>query len=320
MNRNCFYQLMLLCFFLLIVHSCNFYETEMQIELPALKPKLVVHSAFTPFTPPIIKSFAVFVSQNTGVFDSLKVDRIPDATVRLYVDGQFNQIMKYDTVYGYRADFLPKADVEYSITVEKQGFETVTAKGTIPPKVAIKSCELTPFAGLNSDKLAFSQLSVTFDDPANQTNYYEIMVLKSQDEKDKYKLSTNDNVITSENYYPSPVLMDAAPPKRLLFSDQLINGQTHTVDLTFSPGMALERGVELYIMPHLLHFSFRSVSEAYYLYHTTLLKQSYSRRPDMLFGIAEPSPVYTNIKNGYGIFAGYYEDNRSFLVDSMRVK
>lgn len=127
----------LVAFGFLSFFACNFYETEMQIDLPAPKPKLVVHSAFTPFTPPIIKSFAVFVSQNTGVFDSLKVDRIHDATVSLYVDGQFNQIMKNDTVYGYRANFLPKADVEYSIKVEKQGFETVTAKGTIPPKVAI---------------------------------------------------------------------------------------------------------------------------------------------------------------------------------------
>ena len=312
----------LIAFCLLSFFACNFSETEMQIDLPTPKPKLIVHSAFTPFTPPIIKPFAVFVSQNTGVFDSLKVDRIHDATVSLYVDGQFNQIMKYDSVYGYRPTdiyFFPKAGVEYRISVEKEGFETVTAKGTIPPKVAIKSCELTPFAGLDSDKLAFSQLSVTFDDPANQTNYYEIMVLRYQDEKDKYKLSTNDKVITSESYYPSPVLMDADRPKRLLFSDQQINGQTHTVEIAFHSTQSLIRG-KLYIIPHLLYLSFRSVSEAYYLYHTTLLKQSYGQRPDMLFGIAEPSPVYTNIQNGYGVFAGYYEDNRSFWVDSIRVR
>ncbi len=312
-------KIQLVAFTFLSFFACNFYETELQIDVPAPKPKLVVHSTFTPFTPPIVKSFAVSVRQNAGMFDSLKVVQIPDATVKLFVNGQFNQIMKYDILSGYLADFFPKAGSEYSITVEKQGFETITAKGTIPPKVPIKSCELIPFAGLHSDNLAFSELSVTFDDPANQTNYYEIMVWGYQQENDKYTLSTNDKVITSESYYPPPILMDALQPKRLLFSDEQIKGQTHTVELTYYPPQSGNVN-QLYISPHQIFLSFRSVSEAYYLYYTTLLKHFYSRRPDMLFGIAEPGPVYTNIQNGYGVFAGYNEDNRSFWVDAIRIR
>lgn len=310
-------QLLTFAFLSVFVVSCH--ETELQIDLSAPKPKLVVHSIFTPFTPPIVKSFAVFVSQNAEVFDTLKVAPIPDATVSLFVDGQFSQFLKYDKIYGYLADFFPKTGVEYSIKVEKEGFETVYAKGMIPPKVAIKSCEITPFAGLGDQNLAFSQLSLTFDDPNDQTNYYEIMVLGYGQENDKYMLNTNDKVITSESYYPSPILMDADSPRRLLFSDKLINGQTHTVEMTYYPpqGGNIDH---LFILPHLIYLSFRSVSKAYYLYYTTLLKHFNSRNADMLFGIAEPSPVYTNIQNGYGVFAGYAEDNRSFLVDSMRVR
>jgi hypothetical protein len=306
-----------LAFFSLLFISCH--ETELKIDLPAPKPKLVVYSTFTPFTPPKVKSFSVSVSQNGEVFDTLKIDQISDAKVSLYIDGLFCQIMKFDKKYGYRADFFPKAGVEYSISVEKQGFETVTAKGTIPEKVPIKSCELIPFAGMGEDGWAFSQLSVTIDDPADQINYYEIMVLGYQDENDKYMLTTNDKVITSESYYPSPILMDANRPRRLLFSDKQINGQTHKVEMTFDSHQSLIRG-KLYITPHLIFLSFRSVSEAYYRYYTTVFKQANSRRGDLLFGIAEPSPVYTNIQNGYGVFAGYYEDNRSFLVDTIRVR
>jgi len=309
-------QALVWAFFSLFVISC--YETEIPIELPTPQPKLVIHSTFTPFTPPNVKSFAVFVSHNTGVFDTLKVDQIPDATVTLFVNGQFSQIMIYDSVYGYQTDFFPKAGVEYSISVEKQGFKTVVSKGMIPEKVNIKSCTLIPFAGLGEEDRAFSQLSVTFDDPIDQVNYYEIMVLGYGQENDKYTLTTTDNAITSESYYPSPVSMDAKKPERLLFSDKLINGKIHTVEMSFRSNQSLI-GKHLYITPHLIFLSFRTVDEAYYRYYTTLFKQVNDRRQDLLFGMAEPSSVYSNIENGHGVFAGYFEDNRSFWVDSIRV-
>lgn len=299
--------------------SCNFYETELPIDLLAPKPKLVVHSTFTPFDlPALVKSFSVSVSQNAEVFDTTKMVPISDATVSLFIDGKFDQILQYGALGYYSKDF-PRSGVEYSIKIEKKGFETVTANGTVPPKVALKNCELTPFAGLDSDNLAFSKLSLTFADPADQINYYEIMVLGYGQEKDKYRLTTNDKIITSESYYPSPVLMDADLPKRLLFSDRLINGKSHTVEMTFHANQALIGG-KLYMTPNLLYISFRSVSKDYYLYYTSLLKHTYNRRSDMLFGIAEPSPVYTNIQNGYGLFAGYAEDTRSFWVDSLKVR
>lgn len=303
----------------IVLVSCKEIVSEIQIELPAPKPKLVVHSTFTPFDPPSVKYLSVLVSKNAEVFDKLIVDPVSEAKVSLFVDGKFDRILKYFDKYGYMADFYPKAGVEYSMSVEKEGFETVTAKGIVPNKTKIKACILNSFAGTDEDNLAFSQLSVTFDDPADQANYYEVMVLGYGQEKDKYTLSTNDKAITSESYYPSPILMDAIQPKRLLFNDKLINGKTRTIEINYYPPQYESIG-QLYISPHIVSLTFRSVSEDYYKYYTTLFKHFNNRRADLLFGIAEPSPVFTNIKNGYGVFAGYTEDNRSFLVDSIRVR
>lgn len=321
MNRNCFCQRILLCFFLLIFHSCNFYETKLQIDLPAPNPRLVVHSTFTPFTPPIAKSFGISISQNVGVFDTLKIDQVPDAIVKLFINGQFDQDLKYDSSYGYRPNFyyFPKAGVEYSISVEKEGFETVTAKGTIPEKVLIKETNLIPFAALDDLKNPLSQLSVTFEDPTEQHNFYEIMVLQDQDESSKFKLFTNDQVITSESYYPSPVAFDAKQPDRLLFSDKLINGKTYKLEVTYRAPLVISGGKK-YINPHLIFLAFRSVSEDYYRYYTSLLKQMNAVRPEILFGAAEPGTVFSNIKNGYGVFAGYSEDNRTIQVDTIRIR
>lgn len=310
-------QLIALIFFISFVISCT--ETEFKIELPVPTQKFVVHSTLTPFTPPVVKSFSVFVSQNTKIFDSLVVAPVTDATVKLFVNGQFSQELKYNSLIGYWTDFFPESGKEYKITIEKAGFETASAMGTIPPNVKIKSSKLTPIAGIGEDNLTLSGISVTFDDPADQVNYYEIMVWRDEQENDKYRLFTNDRIITSESYYPSPILIESKQPERLLFNDEQINGKTHTIELMYYAPQYLSHN-QLYIYPHIDFLLFRSVSKDYYLYYTTLFKQINNRRPDLLFGIAEPSPVYTNIQNGFGVFAGYSEDNRIFEVDSLKVR
>lgn len=145
------------------------------------------------------------------------------------------------------------------------------------------------------------------------------MVLYYQNESDRLKLFTNDKVITTESYYPSPVAFDAKQPDHLLFSDKLINGKTHTIEVTYRAPLRL-LGKTKYIPFHIILLVFRSVSEDYYRYYTSLLKQKNAVRPEILFGAVEPSTVFTNIKNGYGVFAGYSEDNLNIQVDSIIIK
>lgn len=311
-------QIVAFIFLSIFAVSCS--ETELKIDLPAPKPKLVVHSLFTPFSPPIVKSFAVSVSQTSGMFDTLDIIQVPDAKVSLFIDGKFDQILKkFGLSYGSQTFLFPKAGVEYSISVEKEGYETVTAKGKIPEKILIKETMLIPFAANNDLKNPMSQLSIIFDDPAGQQNFYEIMVLLDQNESSKFKLFTNDHIITSESYYPSPLAFDSKQPDRLLFSDKNINGKTHKLEVTYLAPLYILGGAK-YINSHLIYVIFRSISEDYYRYYTSLLKQKNAIRPEILYGAAEPSSVYSNIKNGYGVFAGYSEDNRTIHVDSIRIK
>lgn len=165
--KNCKNKLVFVILALLSLFACDFYETKLQIDLPAPKPKLVVHSIFKPFTLPMVKSFTVSLSQSTGMFDTIKTCPVTDATVSLFVNGKFDQIMK-PGVNGYFSKDYPQTGVEYSIEVEKEGFEPVTAKGTIPEKVLIKETRLIPFAALDELKNPLSQLSVTFNDPIEQ--------------------------------------------------------------------------------------------------------------------------------------------------------
>ncbi|MCB0476306.1 MAG: DUF4249 family protein [Flavobacteriaceae bacterium] len=55
---------------------------------------------------------------------------------------------------------------------------------------------------------------------------------------------------------------------------------------------------------------FRTVSEDYYLYHSSITRQNYSEGSSF----AEPVFVYNNIENGHGVFAGFNTSVDSVLL------
>ena len=58
----------------------------------------------------------------------------------------------------------------------------------------------------------------------------------------------------------------------------------------------------------------RSVSRAYYLYMSTYYMQLGQRKKNGFYGQEEPVRVYTNVANGFGLFAGYQEASRKFMI------
>ena len=76
----------------------------------------------------------------------------------------------------------PIVGSKYSVIVSKENFDTVIAQNYVPQKVKINSFDIIPFAGKNDSYSSsdgngfgvFSKISITFSDPANTTNYYEI--------------------------------------------------------------------------------------------------------------------------------------------------
>ena len=132
-------------------------------------------------------------------------------------------------------------------------------------------------------------LKISFQDDIEQENYYDIPIKNGQ----------------TQGIYEPVLLADADLsyfPSSFYFSDNLINGILYELKIPYPPMETLD---------------FRTVSKNYYLFRKYWTKHYSNQQNDnnvssvndwdifpLLF-MGEPIEMFTNIENGYGIFAGY---------------
>ena len=303
-------------FFFLLIFIINSCTKEINIDLPEKEPKLVINSFFIPFTLPYPKSFNVKVNQSSPLLDTTTVKSIADATVIISSGNQIDTMKYDDSLNYYDLGFtFPETGKNYQLKVIKSGFKTVTSNDVIPDRVKMTSCSINPIASTDDCGGIYSEVTINFNDPPNEKNYYEVEI-----EGDTiYQIFSNDNIITSESYYPSLLSFDAKNPEYLLFNDNYINGKKHELRIFYYPPQYIDPDGR-YIDKQVVFLHFRSVSENYYKYKTSLLQHLYRQQGDILYGTGEPVNVFSNIENGYGIFAGYQEDTETILVKRTKVE
>jgi len=304
----------------LVLTSCS---KDIEIEIPEKEKKLVLYSTIVPFTFPQPKHNGFNISETRQIFDTTK-SNVKDAIIFLYIDDVITDTIYYSEEgnnYPMKLEHYPKPGENFRIEVERVNFPQLIAETSIPSKVSITDCELIPFAFLNEEGRPVSEVSLSFTDPANEINYYEIAISPAnfnyENDENFKRLTTNDRIITSESYYPDAIRFDVPNPKFLLFNDSEINGKEHTLKIYYNA--SFKRSETNYIPHHYITVHFRSVSREYYYFKTSLIKQSYNKREDILYGIGEPVEVYTNIINGFGVFAGFNNDFAHFKIDSIIV-
>jgi len=311
---------------ILILFSFFSCTKEIEIDIPQKKSKLVVYSTIVPLTLPAPKALGIKLQSSLHIFDKSQ-SKIDDAIVMYYENGALKDTLKCIDSSGIypisnTMNDYPVAGKNYSIKVIKNGFETATANTTIPSKVKIIDTAITPIAYFDDTGSVFSEISVTFTDPVDEVNYYEIAVsdiaLKNDSSNYYYELSSYDNIITSESYYPSLIRFYVDKPKYLLFTDKEINGQTHTLNIYYSPPQFEEDN--RYILNHYISVHLRNVTRDYYKFKTTMIQHLYNREEDILYGMGEPINVISNINNGYGLFAGFNTDIVSFHIPEQILK
>ncbi|HOZ30953.1 MAG TPA: DUF4249 domain-containing protein [Bacteroidales bacterium] len=323
MNSNILNVLKLLLYISVFSTFHSSCTKEIEIDIPPSKPKLVVYSTFVPFTIPYPKNFEVKVYATAHIFDTVKYP-IRDAIVQLYKNNEF-----YDTInfypecdcYTIPEMFFAEIGDEYSLIVERGGFETVTASSYIPSKVYIRDTIINPISYINEFGSAVGEIQFSFTDPVNENNYYELALSSggiNYDDYDSYfEIFTNATLITSQSYYPDLIRFDVPYPKFLLFSDDNINGQSVTLTIYYNPPQWF--GEINYISTHYRTLHLRNVTKEYFDFKTTSIQQDYAKREDFLYGMGEPINVISNIENGFGVFAGFNNDYVTFKIDSVVV-
>lgn len=268
------------------------------IDLPPHESKLVVNSLFRPgekFSINISKTASFIGSTPPGVFN---------CNVDLYNNGLLMETAtSTDSIYN--SFFGPSENRVYTIELSSPGMETITATDSVPSKTYISYIESTNTEWVDENGMKYRQLKLRFNDSDNKTNYYEIklhvrFISPWWPPESGYLIG-----LAHLGGIPDHVLEEAwlyyGEIGGLVFDDKQFN--EGECDLEIFAGILDNEADEYELIVEL-----NSVSEKYYNYKKQLGLYMKSQDSNIFEGVPDPIELYSNIENGYGIFAAYVTD------------
>ena len=282
----------------LIYISC---EKVIPFEGDVNTPKLVINSVFESDS-----TFKVHVSSSRSVIDTSSFENIDDAVVTIKdVNGNVIEVLNHVVNGFYKGQVLPEENTTYILKVNHPNYADITASDSLPSPIIINSVDTSTILDpINGNRL---RISMNFDDPGNNQNYYlletysvnEYLIVENLDTIE-YELDTTKQfmVLTDE------VFQNGGSPWRDqgLFNDLLFNGQNKTLEIEIpnENWSGSEDGYDWSYKTLTLRLYLHNITISYYYYRTSLeLFQNASGNP-----FAQPVQVYSNIENGFGVFAG----------------
>jgi hypothetical protein len=276
---------------IIVLTAC---ELVVDLDVPFDGEQLTINSLFNPDSV-----WRVSVSLNRYVLDNRPYKRVTNATVIVSDENGPVETLVHDGNGVYRSENgKPQARKAYTLSASSVVHGTVHAESLIPPAALVSNVEIqsSEFNGEPS-----SRISLQISDEPTTDNYYAISVevgnefLNSQTlEVMSYRfpvvLGRNDNGFENEQI---------SNDNHLLIKDVFYTGPQ--LDVTVhSPDWNLLHSGSIFI-------TVKTVSKDYYDFIlTSSLQNQTSGNP-----FAQPVQVYSNVQNGFGIFAGF----SSFAVE-----
>ncbi|HNX44358.1 MAG TPA: DUF4249 domain-containing protein [Bacteroidales bacterium] len=303
----------LLTAMMLLVAGCTEYES---IEdFPIAEPALVANSLFQADS-----AITVYVSRSLSILDNAEIKPITDATVVIYKDGlAVDTIRESNESQAYVSAIFPESGHRYSVRVFRSGYDTVTSTSeSLPAVLSVGKITAVPVDSTITelwyqdnvhDDSAFTYYSMdvalTINDPVNEHNIYSVMVLK----EDSSIFSSDLRYQTSSVYFTSNdmSLLDNADLENsgsyrtvAYFDDRNFDGKQYQFKFRIEDNEWTTFAAKYRVLV-------RSLTETSYKYFRSLNSNYNETSP-----FDEPARVYTNIHNGFGIFAGY--ERKSYRI------
>ncbi|MBT4090854.1 MAG: DUF4249 domain-containing protein [Deltaproteobacteria bacterium] len=290
----------------LLVFSFVACETTEKIHDFPLRPSQLVVNCF--FSEGNIWEFQV--SKSLSVLDNADLKYIDNATIKLFRDDLLIEtLVDQDPDGWYRTSSnLPEADHKYSIEVSSPDFEKVLLSEDIAPQevpisdvsIIIKDSSFQKWIDYEGREYyggnVEGSFNILFSDPGGAENYYSLSVFyldSVYDYEDPSEIQIQKRLlyISSDD---SAIENDEDSYNQLLLRDVLFNGQDYQLKVDFNDWNS-RKGREYYV-------ELTSLQRAGYFYTKSI--DDYSRAANDPF--AEPVQIFCNIKNGYGIFSGFF--------------
>lgn len=287
-----------------IIGLCS-CETVIEIDIPEEPSKLVVNSYFSSDS-----LWEVNVSASEPILSAEPLKFISDANVTITdSDGTSFKLEEVPEKKGvYRSDALmPESGRTYNIQVSAAGFTTVTSRGAAPTPVEITSIDTsTSFV----DGFPETEILINFQDPASERNFYLLKLFYVQ------KIVANDgDTFTYQEEVGFALANDDifSSGTGTLLEDTPFNGRNYTIGITTqaigfippndSTGPSDNFSASLII-------ELQSTSEEMFQYESSIFDYETSSGDPF----AQPAQVYSNIDNGFGIFAGFSASRRELKL------
>lgn len=298
------------CF--LALAFCAGCETIIDLDAPDYDLEVVVTSTFTPDS---LWSASVHRSAGIDARQDVKLQFVDDATVVILTGDDIVDRLIYagEGRYASVAGLRPKAGTQYTLRIETAGASRVEAVSTAPKPTPITDASLRLVsAGRHILDGDLYELTFHISDPAG-TNWYRFGVYRyaagnyynAPDSVYRYLgLDTGEPSWYCgfrEAHEPVPESSESnATCLDPVLTDRLFDGQLYTLKATMrltrsSDGLGGSgqhgRNEVLVLLS--------TLSEDYFEYQRTVEDQTYGDP------FAEPVHIYSNVKGGLGVFAGY---------------
>lgn len=287
---------------------------EVKIDVPEQEILPVVNSIFQ--TDSVI---SLTLNQTQPILEN-DPTTITDAVVTLYENGLEKEVLEYDED-AFKSSSVAKLGNEYRVEVEIPGFESATATEKLPdfPKVITAFYKDSVYIGDEGD--LFSQATIEIENTPGE-DYFELDMFYWNPDYEQPEIDDEYYYVYSGAYlYFDPVLNDIVIqnegllsyiPSILVFSDELMTAEKYTLRVNFR-SFANRLFSDNPDSDYVLIMKLRKVSKNYYQYKKTLLQHIETQFGDIWDGVGQPLPVFNNIENGYGIFAGYSQVTDTIL-------
>lgn len=311
-------------YFIIIVLSIS-CSKEIKLKQISVESRLVLNGFICPDS-----LVSVNVRKTTGILSD-ENPIIENATVSLYKNNRFIENLPHIGNGNYKSNKIyPQVDSIYTVEVKAEGLPTVKATDTIPQKTPILSCTKTFGETYDEYGDTYSDYEIEIKDAENK-NYYELFFAWQYSPNEvfsSYFINFQDGLEIADPVLKSDSELDTYP-FTYIFSDNYFNGQVYNMKNKFRAAF-----VQVEVKSGLLPTDFdnyavlKTTSSVYFNYRKYWLRHSYNQQqsdgledPLFSFYVGTPIEMYSNVENGYGIFAAY---NQTFfkitIIDKTNLK
>jgi len=291
--------------FSLFLFSCENMQTVIDLDVPQKESVLVLNGLLDTDT-----NARVVISHSVGAFSTGRPSFINNAKVALYKNGIFEDsllpdlsnlisVNYYDDgnsgslpMYYYTSPYEPERNTNYTIEVDHNGYDAISAETFIPDDILLYDIEIDTASHENKIELTFR-----FDDNPNVQNFYRLKVITSCRktwEDDSWRVRGAAVMMSNDQSFPSDIPFEGYTfiGNSVVFDDGLFNGQQKTITLDVDPEVKWGKCDTVII-------NFSTFSDDTYSYYSSLGDHRDKGELNIFGG--EVIPVYTNVENGLGI-------------------